>query len=425
MRRRILRVSLTAVALAVVVLGVPLGLAVSRVVSSEQHSELERAALRAAVAVSPDYVAGDPIELPRQPGMRIGVYDSHGRRVSGAGPGVLGSAAAHALTGRVVGADTGEQVIEAVPVSAGESVIAVVRAATPESAATGRVAAWLGSLTGLCLLAALCAGGYAAWVSQRLARPLTKLRRTAEELGDGNFTVRAAASGVAEIDAVGRSLNRTAERLASMIEHERSFAARASHQLRTPLTQLQLELESGLAEPEPRLRAAARSAMTTAEHLAQTIDDVLALGHSSEPGGGYQVEELLEDCRQHWQGPLAAANRPLHVLVEQPLFVGASLAASRQILHVLLDNALHHGQGTVTLRARDSHGAVAIDVADQGSAAPISLHQRGRMGLPLATTLALAQHGRLVVDQHGPGTRFTVLLPKQADQPCDGRSGPT
>ncbi|WP_180935769.1 sensor histidine kinase [Nocardioides ungokensis] len=38
------------------------------------------------------------------------------------------------------------------------------------------------------------------------------------------------------------------------------------------------------------------------------------------------------------------------------------------MLQVLIDNAYRHGEGTVTLTARESGGAVAIDVADRGSA---------------------------------------------------------
>jgi signal transduction histidine kinase len=393
---------------------------VERVVAGDERAELERLALRSAVAVSPQYLSGDPVELPRsEPGIELGLYDDQGQRVAGAGPRALERSLVGTLSAQAVGSRTGDQTVEAVPVSSGERVIAVVRAASPGSAVQSRVVAdWLG-LAALGCLAALCAGALAAWQSRRLVLPLFDLSTAAADLGEGDFSVRTTASGIAEIDDVGRSLNRTAQRLASMLERERSFTASASHQLRTPLTQLQLELEAGLAAGGDELRAGATAAMGTAEQLSRTIDDVLAVARVGTEADAFAAGDLIEMCREQWQAPLAAANRPLRVRVEQRLQVAASLPACRQILHVLLDNALRHGRGAVTLTVRESHGAaVAIDVADEGSAPPFNIPESGPLGLSLAHALARAQDGRLLVDQHGTGTRVTILLPR-----ADGDDG--
>jgi len=411
-RSRILWVAVTSVVLAVTVLGLPLAFAVSHIVTNDERGELEQLALRAAGGVSPDYRAGDPIELPvTEPGVQLAVYDDRGRRISGDGPTALSASTRAASSGSVAQADEHEQLVEAVPVTSGERVIAVVRASSPESAVTARTLRWGLALLGGCFFAALCAIMFAAWQSRRLVRPLEDLARAASELGAGDFSVRAAPSGVCEIDAAGASLNRTAERLGSMIDRERSFSTHASHQLRTPLTQLQLELESGLEQGGEMLREAASAAMLSADQLSQTIDDVLELARGDEEGAGFDVEELLNQLRDVWQGPLASNGRPLRVVIDRPLRVACSLPAARQIMHVLMDNARRHGQGAVTVQARDSHGAVAIDVVDEGIAAPITLAGDGRLGLSLARSLAGAERGRLLVDQRGPGTRFTVLLP--------------
>lgn len=413
MRRRILWVAMASVLLAVLVLGVPLAFAVDSVVAADERAELERLALRSAVTVSPQYLAGDPVELPQpKGGIELGLYDDRGRRVAGTGPGALEQNLAGALSGQAIGDRTQAQTVQAVPVSSGERVIAVVRAASPVSSTRSRVFKdWL-ALAALCLLAAACAGALAAWQSRRLVVPLADLSAAAADLGEGDFSVQAAPSGIAEIDAVGASLDRTAQRLASMLERERSFTASASHQLRTPLTQLQLELEAGLASGETGLRSAAAAAMVTAEQLSRTIDDVLAVARVGIASEVFETDELLDMCREQWQGPLAAANRPLRVRAGQPLRLAASLPACRQILHVLLDNALRHGTGAVTVTVRESHGAVAIDVADEGSVPPFSIPETGRLGLSLAHALARAQGGRLLVDQQHGGTRVTVLLPR-------------
>lgn len=417
MRRRVLWVTMTSVVLAIVVLGLPLALTVRHIVGTDERRELERIALRAAVGVTTGNRSGTPVDLPKtEASIDLGVYDPSGRRIAGDGPARLEDSSLRAISGSIAESSVDEQTVEAVPVTRAERVIAIVRAASPESAVSARTLQWDLVLLAGCLFAAGCAAALAAWQSRRLARPLVNLSGTAGELGAGNFSVRSVPCGVREIDAVGEALNRTAERLSDLIGRERSFSTHASHQLRTPLTQLQLELESGLDRGGDALRAAATAAMSTVDRLSQTIDDVLDLARGAEQVVGYGVEELLGAVEQAWHGPLAAQGRALRIVCDQALRVGGSLSAARQILHVLLDNAMRHGRGTVTVHARDSHGAVAVDVVDEGVAEPISLSGHGRLGLSLAQSLAAAEHGRLLIDQQGSGTRFTLLLPAERER---------
>jgi signal transduction histidine kinase len=178
---------------------------------------------------------------------------------------------------------------------------------------------------------------------------------------------------------------------------------------------LRLELESGLT-PDADPASAVQDALVTADLLEQTIDDVLAVArgpHESAPD--FDVEALLSDCVDQWRGLFASRDRPLRLVVDDsPPRAAASLVAVRQILRVLIDNAYRHGTGTVTLTARESGGAVAIDVADRGSSPviwPDTEAQPGRLGLSMARSLAAAQHGRLLLASDTSGTTFTLLVP--------------
>lgn len=420
MRRRILTVALSAVVLAVLLLGVPLAVAIDRNAYAEERGELERAALQAAVVVSPTYRSGDPAELPHvEPPIHVGLYTVDGDRVAGRGPERLESEAMAAIRGTVVDGSTGSVLVEAVPVAVDEKVIGIVRASSTRSAVRAAMAKELLALAGLTLLALTGAGAFAFWQARRLAIWMRALSDAATELGAGDFSVRPPVSGVAEIDRTGDALVATARRLCEQVERERSFAAQASHQLRTPLTRLRLELEAGLAGGESGLGAAARDALVTADHLSQTIDDVLALAREPHgPDVELDVEELLAECRARWQGILAAQDRPLRVVVDSPPYASASRVAVRQVLEVLLDNAYRHGSGTVTVTARESGGAVAIDVADRGSTDvtwPAGDSAPGRLGLPMARSLAASQSGRLLLSSDSSGTRFTLLVPPAPD----------
>jgi hypothetical protein len=82
---------------------------------------------------------------------------------------------------------------------------------------------------------------------------------------------------------------------------------------------------------------------------------------------------------------------------------------------VLVDNAYRHGQGLVTLRARGSAGALAIDVLDEGHAASLLPPPEEGLGLSLATSIATGQGGRLMQGPVDQQTRLTLLLPSDED----------
>ena len=146
---------------------------------------------------------------------------------------------------------------------------------------------------------------------------------------------------------------------------------------------------------------------------------MLALARDTTPSGPIDVRPLLDQIRQRWNGPLAAAGRPLQIDAPSPLRrARISAPAAGQILDVLLDNAHRHGQGPVTVTVRDSSDIVAIDVVNAGPAItgdPRALFVRRSpdaaghgIGLALARSLAESEGGRLVLTRPDPPT-FTLL----------------
>lgn len=427
MRRRILSAAVLSVVVAVVLFGVPLALAVGRLFYDEEHSELERVALRSAATVPSDIATRTSrVVLPKVDStVHVALYGLAGRRISGDGPAGADEAVRGALRGRVSDGGSAGVVVVAVPVQEDGRVVAVTRAASSPGEVRGRIWGTWAAMAGLAVLAGVGASAFAAVQARRLARPLQQLEKVAEDLGSGDFSSRAEPSGFGEIDRTGHALNRTAQRLDDMLARERAFTARASHQLRTPLTSLRLGLEAAL-QNDGDLRGAAQEAIVSADQLSRTVDDVLTLSRgSAAPGQPLDLEALLADLRDRWQGTLGSQGRRLVVTVQSHPTTTAAAPAVRQILDVLLDNAYRHGQGQVTVVARDGGGALAIDVVDEGRTASgrsLVAVQGGppddgvvppggrRLGLGMASSLAEGVGGRLVHAYTEPRTRMTLLL---------------
>ncbi|WP_133243228.1 sensor histidine kinase [Streptomyces scopuliridis] len=434
MRRRILRATVVAVVCAVLLFAVPLGIVVLRLYQQDEVRELQQLGEQVAVSLPARPVqppGSAPVELPRaERGTRIAVYDPGARRVLGDGPRAGDGPVREAARGRASSQRLNDSLVVAVPVGGAERVRAMVRVSAPASQPLRRTAlTWSGMLA----LAGLAVGTgvvLALRSSRRLARPLEALAGTARRMEGGDLGARAEPSGIPETDAVASALARTAGRVDQLLQRERSFSADVSHQLRTALTGVRLDLETSLAAGDGGdPREAMTSALERLGSMETTLADLLILARDAPERATLDLAPLLDDVARRWHGELAAQGRRLRVLAEDDLPEGAgSGRAARQILDVLLANACGHGRGTVTVRVRDTGGVLALDVEDEGPgiADDRPLFERRPedatghgIGLALARSLAEAEGGRLFVSRPRPHPRFTWLI---AAPPADGAS---
>lgn len=423
MRRRIIGVAVASAALAVLLFLLPLAVAVLNLNMAQEHAALEHEAQNAALVIDPAFSNRDRPELPAAvPGTELGLYDAAGRLIAGTGPEPADAETARAL-GLAYGAEDPSWLVGVVPVAAQEKTAGAVRAAGPAAAVWQRVGIGWGALSAAGLLAIAVAWLLARRLARQVSRPIEQLAEASARLGQGEFELRLPRTGVPEVDRAGQALNSAAAGLGELIKRERQLAANVSHQLRTPLAGLRATLETALSDPAADLRTAAGQAISRADRLEATIEEVTALSRGPVPAlADVDLGALVERIAEAWRGPLAARARPLYLRIEEDVpAVAVAPPAIEQILAVLLDNALRHGAGTVCLGVRALDRAVAVDVADDGCSVPdadvflrgVSGHGGSGVGLALARRLAEDQGGRLLLAQRKPRTQFTLLLPRE------------
>jgi len=394
---------------AVLVLGIPLGIAGSKLVHDEAVRQLDRQGATIGVALGDDFATGQPItvaELRRfsPTDLQVIVRDARGRVV------------------RSRARSQSPALQSTVHLPHGESI--VVRGPAHATLQRQRLV-WI--FVGALALAAILTTIVLARVqARRLSAPLDDLERTADRIRSGDFSSRSTPSGVREIDAIGSALDDAAERMTDTVQREREFTANASHQLRTPLTALRIRIEELLyfADDPDAVRTNGREALAQTDLLDETITAMLKLareGHVS-PAEEVAIGPLLADVADRWRAVLGTVGRTLrYEPPPEPTRVRASPAATRQALEVLLDNALTHGAGEVRLCARPIGAGVLVDVADEGPGIPLGMEEAiftrrvssgdgHGVGLPLARTLVEAHGGQLRLASRHP-TRFQIALP--------------
>ncbi len=404
---------------AVLLFALPLAVVLERSYRDEELLRLQRDTNAATRGIDLSRGRQDQIELPRFTG-EIGIYSLTGSRIAGAGPRVADQPTRSALRDRQpIGTAPDGQLVVAVPLLSGEAITGAVRGQRSQRAVARRAhRAWLAlaglgaGVVALAVLAALTLG-------RRLSRPLERLAAAARRVGEGDFAVRAQPTKIKEIDDVGTALNSSSQRVDELVSRERTFSADASHQLRTPLAALRLELETaGLGSRERQAELGA--ALAQVDRLQNTIETLLAVSRGSP--SGEQTTDLKTAVREleaQWHGPLAEAGRALHALVDtDPAIAAISPTVLREITDVLMENARVHGTGTVSVVVRRVGDAFALEVSDQGPGFGFDGEQafgRGSgeghgIGLTLARSLAHAEGARLQITDPGPRPTVSLLV---------------
>jgi signal transduction histidine kinase len=242
---------------------------------------------------------------------------------------------------------------------------------------------------------------------------------------------------------VGRTLaRRVSERLAAEERARRSLFAAVSHDLRTPITSLQLLVEAiddEVVSEDARKDYLARLA-THVRALSALIDDLFELSRLEAGDIRWSMEQVrIEELVSETVAAMAPSAEAKHVAVRAELDGALPASANpeqiQRVLFNLIQNAIRHtpADGSVVVRAERLGGEVEIEVADTGEG--IADADRARVfdaffqggaraarsdggagrGLVIVRAIVEAHGGRIwLADGRPGGTRVRFSLPAAA-----------
>ena len=275
-----------------------------------------------------------------------------------------------------------------------------------------------------------------ARASEAAVEPLRRLAQRTDEMASGGFALDPQArpgrvvdpepwrAGLLEVDAIAREIDRHHSTFSRALVHERSFAADASHQLRTPMAALLLRLEEiAQAEDVEVARAEAEIAIGQVERLTGVVDELLRRTRAGHASGGAlsAVDVVLAGLDEEWTPAFAGVDRHIELTTERGIIVEASASSLSQILNTLVENALIHGEGRVDVHVARSGPSAVFAVTDQGRGIPSDLARQifdravttgtgTGLGLAVARETAEDIGGRLELTQLRPPV-FVLYLP--------------
>jgi signal transduction histidine kinase len=293
----------------------------------------------------------------------------------------------------------------------------------------------MGAWAAASLIAMMLAGATGVWVSRRITVPLLALTQVTESMAAGNLAARADANAANEFGQLGRSFNAMAERVANTIHTLRQFVADAAHELNTPLTALQTNVELAVTADESARSEMLTRAQAQIERLRGLVTGLLNLSRLEGQGGAPQREAvnlaaLAQAVSEAYASRAEQAGLTFELeLPAAPLIVQGDPAQLRRALENLLDNAIKFtpSGGEVRLSIRQQIDRIALSVEDTGIGVPpedrpllFQRFHRGRnaasypgngLGLAIVQAIAETHGGRVTMSASARSTCFTVYLP--------------
>lgn len=227
---------------------------------------------------------------------------------------------------------------------------------------------WIG-WAGVTLLLSLVG---AVFISRLINQPLARLSTAARAIARGKSPPRLPESGPAEIREANRSFNQMVQDLEQVASDRAVILAGISHDLRTPIARMLLEVEMGTLSDEAK-----RGMQSDLAQMESIIAQFLDYARPAEPDthSTFDLSALLKQAAQEAQ---RTTDVLLHCELGDNLYVVGNPVEIARAISNLIENARRYSKSPssqraeIEIRARRDHAEILVEVLDKGAGIPES-----------------------------------------------------
>jgi len=195
-------------------------------------------------------------------------------------------------------------------------------------------------------------------------RPIVNLAKAAEKFGKGEFVKEFRPSGAKEIRQAGFEFERMKKRITIHLNQRSEMLSGISHDLRTPLTRLKLQL-AFLNQQD-----LAKKMKDDLEEMERMLNDYLefASQQKNEKTETINLNEIIKNVAKKYQG------KNINLFLEEDVKLDIRPNSIKRCLSNLIDNALSHGK-KIEISTKKTANKILVLVDDNGLGVPENEYQ--------------------------------------------------
>lgn len=334
----------------------------------------------------------------------------------------------------------GESIISvAAPIYDNKEVVAVLRYVSSLEPAHKIIINYLLFALAIGAIVIAIAFALAIITSRRIVIPIKELTRVTEEVGQGNFKIKAVKYDDDEIGQLADAVNIMVKEIAKTDQEKNDFISSISHELRTPLTSIKgwgETLQDGGSEDSEVLAEGLKIICHETDRLIILVNDLLDFSRLQSNRMEMHMQEMIfDDLLEEVQRQFSqrAKNEHINLVLElgddQMLILG-DYNRLKQVFINIIDNAMKFTSGVknakIIIKSYADEEKIYVSIIDNGSGiSPEDLVKvkekfyKGTskksgtgLGLSIATEIVHLHQGELWIESiYGEGTQITIMLP--------------
>ncbi len=214
---------------------------------------------------------------------------------------------------------------------------------------------------------------FGTYLTGRLVEPLQNLEKRLRAISEGDFTGRMQGSEDDELGDLAKTFNDMSQQLESYQRAQLRFIQNASHELKSPLMNIQgyaEGLQAGLFN-ESEIDEALDIIVSESQRLKSVVEELLFMSRIEDSGvelefGIIELDEIINDALRTVYTRIQQKELDLQVIIGEDIAIRGNYSTLQRAFANILDNGVRYAKSRILIQCQVENSQVVVRFVDDG-----------------------------------------------------------